>query len=125
MASPREEKYLEEIYYAVQRTGYTSVTEIALSLNVSLPSVSKMVQKLSKNEYLLYKPYGKISMTKKGLSQGEKLAYHHQVLEDFFQLIELNQEQIPQEIANIEYRISENAVSKIKDFLKKEKYNNR
>lgn len=117
MASPREEKYLEEIYYAVQKNGYTSVTEMGLSLNVSLSSVTKMVQKLSNSEYLDYKPYGKIRMTEKGLLLGEKLANHHQILEDFFQLIELNTEEIPQEIANIEYHISEMAISKIKEYL--------
>ncbi|PLR78504.1 transcriptional regulator MntR [Bacillus sp. V3-13] len=122
MASPSEEKYLEEIYYAVLKNGYTSVTEMAISLNVSVSSVTKMVQKLSKEGYLYYKRYEKIRMTEKGLLKGETLAYNHQILEEFFHLIELDKDQIPQEVANIEYHISGNAVSKIRDFISKEKY---
>lgn len=121
MASPSAEKYLEEIYYAVSIKGFTSVTEVARSLNVSLSSVTKMVQKLNEEEYLQYHRYGKIHMTKKGLEKGKKLALNHKILEEFFQLIDLEEEQIHSEIANIEYYISSNAVSKIKDFIDKEK----
>ncbi|PAE33311.1 iron dependent repressor, metal binding and dimerization domain protein [Bacillus sp. 7884-1] len=121
MASPSAEKYLEEIYNVVFKNGYTSVTEIATSVNVSSSSVTKMVRKLSKEKYLIYQRYGKIRMTETGTEKGKKLAYNHQILEEFFQLIDLDEEKIPHEIANIEYYISANAISKIKDFINKEK----
>ncbi|WP_213371505.1 metal-dependent transcriptional regulator [Mesobacillus boroniphilus] len=121
MASPSEEKYLEEIYNKVLEKEFTSVTEIASSLNVNRSSVTKMVRKLSDEEYLHSQRYGKIRMTEKGLEKGMELALNHKVLEEFFQLIDLEEEQIHREISNIEYYISGNAVAKIKDFIKKEK----
>lgn len=80
MASPCKEKYLEKIYYDVVKQGYSSVTDSAISLNVSVSSVTKMVRKLSDEEYLEYKRYGKIRMTEIGMIKGEKLAYDYQVL---------------------------------------------
>ncbi|PLR95523.1 metal-dependent transcriptional regulator [Bacillus sp. T33-2] len=121
MASPSAEKYLEEIYNILQDREFTSVTEIARSLNVSLSSVTKMVQKLNKEKYLHYQRYGKIRMTEKGKAKGKELALNHKILEEFFRLIDLEAEQIDREITNIEYYISGNAVSKIKNFIKKEK----
>jgi DtxR family transcriptional regulator, Mn-dependent transcriptional regulator len=117
MASPRNEKYLEKIYYDVVKQGYSSVTDIAISLNVSVSSVTKMVRKLSDEEYLEYKRYGKIQMTEKGMIKGEKLAYDYQVLEAFFQLIGMDQKHIPHEISCIKYHLSGNAIAKIRTYM--------
>lgn len=121
MASPGAEKYLEEIYHAVLIKGHASVTEIAKSMNVSLSSVTKMVRKLSEEDYLHYQRYGKIRMTNKGFEAGKNLASNHKILEQFFQLIELEENQIHQEIKNIEHYISGYTVSKIKNFIENEK----
>ena len=121
MASPSAEKYLEEIYNILQNKEFTSVSEIARSLNVTLSSVTKMVQKLSKEKFLHYQRYGKIRMTEKGKAKGKELALNHKILEEFFHLIDLEAEQINREITNIEYYISGNAISKIKKFIQKEK----
>lgn len=121
MASPSAEKYLEEIYNILQNKEFTSVTEIARSLNVTLSSVTKMVQKLSDEKFLHYQRYGKIRMTEKGRAKGKELARNHKILEEFFHLINLEAEQIDREVTNVEYYISGNAVSKIKEFIQKEK----
>jgi Mn-dependent DtxR family transcriptional regulator len=122
MVSPGEERYLETIYYDVIENGYSSVSEIASSLKVSVSSVTKMVQKLGNEEYLDYKRYGKIRMTEKGLAIGERLANNHKVLEEFYRKLGFtNEEEIYEEISTIEYHMSERTIAEIREFLDKDK----
>ena len=51
----RMEDYLEVIYELIQQKGYATTTDISKYLNVSSPSVTKMVKKLDENRYLIMK----------------------------------------------------------------------
>lgn len=51
----RMEDYLEVIYELVQEKGYATTVDISSYLNVSSPSVTKMMQKLDETGYLKYK----------------------------------------------------------------------
>ncbi|WHY00988.1 metal-dependent transcriptional regulator [Neobacillus sp. DY30] len=117
MTSANEEKYLEEIYYSVCKNGYARVSHLAKSLNVSASSVSKMLGKLTQEEFVDYKPYGIITLTEKGLTSGMKLAKNHQILVNLFRYIGMEEEEIDQEVRNIEYYISNKALECIKAFL--------
>ena len=48
----RMEDYLEVIYELIKKKGYATQTDISESLNVSLPGVSKMLQRLDETKYL-------------------------------------------------------------------------
>ena len=48
----RMEDYLEVIYELVQQKGYATTVDISSYLNVSSPSVTKMMQKLDETGYL-------------------------------------------------------------------------
>ncbi len=50
----RMEDYLEVIYELIQQKGYATTTDISKYLNVSSPSVTKMVKKLDEHHYLIY-----------------------------------------------------------------------
>jgi Mn-dependent DtxR family transcriptional regulator len=43
------ENFLEVIYELIKKKGYATQTDISESLNVSLPSVSKMFQRLDES----------------------------------------------------------------------------
>jgi len=47
----RMEDYLEVIYELIKKRGYATQTDISESLNVSLPSVTKMLQRLDESKY--------------------------------------------------------------------------
>jgi len=53
----RMEDYLEVIYELIQQKGYTTTADISKYLNVSSPSVTKMVKKLDENHYIIYEKY--------------------------------------------------------------------
>ena len=52
MPTPSMEDYIEQIYILIERKGYARVSDIAENLSVHPSSVTKMVQKLDKDEYL-------------------------------------------------------------------------
>ena len=51
------EDYLEVIYELVEEKGYATTVDISTYLNVSSPSVTKMVQRLDESGYLNYEKY--------------------------------------------------------------------
>ncbi|EEM40180.1 Transcriptional regulator mntR [Bacillus thuringiensis serovar sotto str. T04001] len=54
MPTPSMEDYIEQIYLLIDEKGYARVSDIAEALSVHPSSVTKMVQKLDKDEYLIY-----------------------------------------------------------------------
>jgi len=63
----RMEDYLEVIYELIRKKGYATQTDISESLNVSLPSVSKMLQRLDESKYLKYEKYRGLNLTEEGI----------------------------------------------------------
>lgn len=57
MPTPSMEDYIEKIYSLIENKGYARVSDIAEELLVHPSSVTKMVQKLDKDEYLVYEKY--------------------------------------------------------------------
>ncbi len=66
MPTPSMEDYLERIYQLIESKGYARVSDIAETLEVHPSSVTKMVQKLDKQEYLVYEKYRGLILTAKG-----------------------------------------------------------
>lgn len=68
MPTPSMEDYLERIYKLIDEKGYARVSDIAEGLEVHPSSVTKMIQKLDKDEYLIYEKYRGLVLTSKGKS---------------------------------------------------------
>lgn len=66
MPTPSMEDYLERIYKLIDEKGYARVSDIAEGLEVHPSSVTKMIQKLDKDEYLIYEKYRGLVLTSKG-----------------------------------------------------------
>jgi Mn-dependent DtxR family transcriptional regulator len=62
----RMEDYLEVIYELVHQKGYATTIDISQCLNVSSPSVTKMLQRLDESRYLDYEKYRGIRLTQQG-----------------------------------------------------------
>lgn len=69
MPTPSMEDYIEQIYLLIENKGYARVSDIAEALSVHPSSVTKMVQKLDRNEYLIYEKYRGLILTPKGKRQ--------------------------------------------------------
>lgn len=73
MPTPSMEDYLERIYKLIDEKGYARVSDIAEGLEVHPSSVTKMIQKLDKDEYLIYEKYRGLVLTSKGKKWGNVL----------------------------------------------------
>ncbi|TDL34790.1 transcriptional regulator MntR [Jeotgalibacillus sp. S-D1] len=117
MPTPSMEDYIEQIYLLIDNKGYARVSDIAEALSVHPSSVTKMVQKLDKDEYLVYEKYRGLVLTKKGSKIGKRLVYRHELLEQFLKIIGVKNENIYEDVEGIEHHLSWNSIDRIGDLV--------
>ncbi|MDH3341933.1 MAG: metal-dependent transcriptional regulator, partial [Nitrosopumilus sp.] len=76
-SSTRKEDYLEIIAELVELKGYATTLDISRYMNVSAPSVTKMLQRLDENGFLEYEKYHGINLTNKGKQIAEGIIQKH------------------------------------------------
>lgn len=111
------EDYIEQIYNLIKTKGYARVTDIAEALEVHPSSVTKMVQKLDKDEYVHYEKYRGFVLTAKGNKVGKRLVFRHDLLEDFLEIIGVDEDKIYDDVEGIEHHLSWNAIDRIADLV--------
>jgi Mn-dependent DtxR family transcriptional regulator len=117
MPTPSMEDYIEQIYILIEEKGYARVSDIAEALSVHPSSVTKMVQKLDKDEYLVYEKYRGLVLTPKGKKIGKRLVFRHDLLEQFMHIIGVKQENIYNDVEGIEHHLSWDAIDRIGDLI--------
>lgn len=113
MRTPSMEDYLERIFTLIREKGYARVSDIADALEVHPSSVTKMVQKLDKDQYLVYEKYRGLVLTPKGKKIGKRLVDRHQLLEEFLQIIGVSSENIYKDVEGIEHHLSADSLNAI------------
>jgi Mn-dependent DtxR family transcriptional regulator len=116
-ATPSMEDYLEKIYKLIDEKGYARVSDIAEGLEVHPSSVTKMIQKLDKDNYLVYEKYRGLILTSKGKKLGKRLVDRHKLLEEFLQLIGVQEENIYRDVEGIEHHLSADSIACIETLL--------
>ena len=117
MPTPSMEDHIEQIYLLIENKGYARVSDIAEALSVLPSSVTKMVQKLDKDGYLIYEKYRGLTLTPKGLKLGKRLVQRHELLEQFLRLIGVDEERIYEDVEGIEHHLSWNSIDRIADLV--------
>lgn len=117
MPTPSMEDYIEQIYLLIDTKGYARVSDIADALSVHPSSVTKMVQKLDKDEYLVYERYRGLVLTVKGQRMGQRLVARHDLLERFLSIIGVKEEHIYEDVEGIEHHLSWDSINRIADLI--------
>lgn len=117
MPTPSMEDYIEQIYMLIEDKGYARVSDIAENLQVHPSSVTKMVQKLDRDQYLNYEKYRGLILTPKGKKVGKRLVYRHELLEQFLEIIGVDKENIYEDVEGIEHHLSWNSIDRIGDLV--------
>jgi len=86
-STTREEDYLEVIAELVELKGYATTLDISRFMNVSPPSVTKMLQKLDEKKYLEYEKYHGINLTNRGKQVADTIRRKHSTLLEFFEIL--------------------------------------
>lgn len=117
MPTPSMEDHIEQIYLLIENKGYARVSDIADALSVLPSSVTKMVQKLDKDGYLVYEKYRGLTLTVKGQKLGKRLVRRHELLEQFLKLIGVDESVIYEDVEGIEHHLSWNSIDRIADLV--------
>lgn len=117
----RMEDYLEVIYELIKKKGYATQTDISESLNVSLPGVSKMLQRLDESKYLKYEKYRGINLTEEGIEVAENIHERHGLLSEFFKMIGVDEDIANIDAEGIEHHIHPQTLRKLREFIRNHK----
>ena len=119
----RMEDYLEVIYELMQQKGYATAVDISKYLNVSSPSVTKMIQRLNENGHLNYEKYRGISLTRQGISIAKNIHNRHDLLTEFLVMIGVNEYIANSDAEGIEHHLHPETLKKLEEFVKLIKMN--
>lgn len=117
LPTPTMEDYIEQIYSLISTKGYARVTDLAEALLVHPSSVTKMIQKLDKENFVHYEKYRGFILTEKGTKIGKRLVFRHELLEEFLELIGVEKDNIYDDVEGIEHHLSWNAIDRIYDLV--------
>ena len=113
----RMEDYLEVISELVELKGYANTIEISRYLNVSAPSVTKMLQRLDENGYLEYEKYKGINLTEKGNALAGTIRQKHGTLLEFFKMLGINHDIANQDAEGIEHHLNPQTIKQLHKFV--------
>ena len=116
-ASTRMEDYLEIISELVDLKGYATTLDISRYMNVSAPSVTKMLQRLDENGFLEYEKYHGINLTKKGIQVAEAIRQKHGILLEFFEILGVGYDTANQDTEGIEHHLNPKTIKQLRKFI--------
>ncbi|KFM15176.1 Transcriptional regulator MntR protein [Marine Group I thaumarchaeote SCGC AAA799-O18] len=116
-SSTTREDYLEIISELVDLKGYATTLDISRYMNVSPPSVTKMLQKLDEKGYLEYEKYHGINLTEKGKQTANNIRQKHAILIDFFEILGISKEIANQDIEGIEHHLNPKTIRQLRKFI--------
>ncbi len=116
-SSSRMEDYLEIISELVELKGYATTLDISRYMNVSAPSVTKMLQRLDENDYLEYEKYHGINLTEKGNHLAESIRQKHGILLEFFEILGIGHETANQDVEGIEHHLNPKTIRQLRKFI--------
>jgi DtxR family Mn-dependent transcriptional regulator len=102
------EDYLKAIY-AITRQGHpASTSEIARWLDLSPPSVSGMIKRLSQQGLLEYQPYKGVELTAKGRRAALTVLRRHRIIESYLvERLGYSWDSVHQEAERLEHAVSD------------------
>ena len=116
------EDYLETIFFLQQKNDTVRITDIAVSLNISKPSVNRAINTLKARGFVDHERYGSLSLTSKGVEFAKNVAHRHNVLIDFLKnTLGVEGSLAEKEACLIEHHISSDTIDKLSVFMKNHK----
>ena len=116
-STTREEDYLEVIAELVELKGYATTLDISRFMNVSPPSVTKMLQKLDEEKYLEYEKYHGINLTNMGKQVADTIRWKHSTLLEFFEILNVGKEIASQDTEGLEHHLNAKTIRQLKKYI--------
>ena len=116
-STTREEDYLEVIAELVELKGYATTLDISRFMNVSPPSVTKMLQKLDEKKYLEYEKYHGINLTNMGKQVADGIRRKHSTLLEFFEILGIGKEIANRDTEGLEHHLNDKTIRQLKKYI--------
>ena len=116
-STTREEDYLEVIAELVELKGYATTLDISRFMNVSPPSVTKMLQKLDEKKYLEYEKYHGINLTNMGKQVADGIRRKHSTLLEFFEILGIGKEIANQDTEGLEHHLNDRTIRQLRKYI--------
>ena len=117
MTTRNMEDYLEAIWNLKDEKGYVKAKDIADKLEVTRPSVSEMIKKLSEKKYIIYEKYGGIIFTGKGKKLAQEIKKRHTLLTEFLNIIGVDEQNAQTDACKLEHDVSPETITCLIEFV--------
>lgn len=114
----RMEDYLEVIYELIDHKGYATTVDISDYLNVSPPSVTKMLQRLNESGHVNYEKYRGITLTDSGIAIAKNIHDRHSILAEFLMMIGVDRDTANRDAEGIEHHLHPETLKKLEEFVR-------
>jgi len=114
------EDYLEAVYLCVLEERPAQVSDVAVRLNVKMPSVVKAIRELKKLGLVTQEPYAPIQLTVKGTRVAKSVLGRHTLLRSFLVKLGVSGRNADRDACLMEHILSAETLDKIRIYTEKE-----
>ena len=111
------EMYLETIYVLTREKSGVRSIDVCEHMGYSKPSVSRAVNLLKANGFILIDRDGYITLTETGLSIGQKIYERHTLLSALLVKLGVSEETAAEDACKLEHAISDESFEAIKRYI--------
>lgn len=121
MVSKSLEEYLKTIYIIQKQKETPRVTDIAVKMQCTKPSVNKSLKILKEENLINYEPYGKIELTPEGIKLAKKILEANDIVYLFLtEILEEEKELAIQQAKDMKMVMNDLTLNKLAKYLHKE-----
>ena len=113
----RMEDYLEVISELIELKGYATPMDISNYMNVSPPSVTKMLRRLDEDNFIEYAKYQGLKLTRQGKTVANEIRQKHSDLLEFFEILGIDNATANQDVEGIEHHLNPKTTKQLKKFI--------
>lgn len=115
-----QEEYLKTVYILESINGEVHVTDIAKRLEISKPSVTRTIKKLSKLKLLNYEAYKSITLTENGKNIAKEIIKKQDTIKNFlYEILDVDEDLAQREASNMRHFLSPKTIKKIEEHVDK------
>lgn len=120
MISKALEEYLKTMYVLKKQNGKIRVTDIAVKMNCTKPSVNKAINHLKEYGLLEYESYGSIELTEDGENLAKKVLEAYDIVYVFLKdVLNLEKEKAEKEAEKIKSVVTDDTANRLAKYVHK------
>lgn len=118
MISRAQEEYLKTMYILKKQNGNIRVTDVAIKMNCTKPSVNKALNILKEHNLVNYETYGTIELTEEGKNLAKKILEAYDIVYLFLKdVLNLEEENAKIEAEKIKTNLSDNTINRLAKYV--------